>query len=251
MDKDGEDRLLTASIEDKMRACLRNGIPTYTSFLDERQRALAQGFLHKNGWTSFLFYGGYENASRTILGLFPEGWEPDLEDYPISAVAFQYRKADRLTHRDFLGALMSLQLKRSVIGDILPGEGETVVFAARTVQELLLTQIEKVGAAGVKASLAGKREFHREESFDEIRGTVASLRLDCVLALAVRQSREKVSGIIRSLGVELNYVKVCSPSVVLSPGDVFSLKGYGKFVLRNAGEPTRKGRIPIHVDQYK
>ena len=142
-----EDRLLVSHIADMMDICGKIYCPKFSSFLDERQAALAQSVLNERGFERYGFYGGYENASRKVLGVFPEYCED--EEYPVSAITFRYRENDKLSHRDFLGAFMSRQIKREMLGDIVVGKGSTTAFVYNTVKAVLLSEITKIGSVGV------------------------------------------------------------------------------------------------------
>lgn len=79
-------------------------------------------------------YGGYPLAERRAA-LFGEKSEEekaaecDFVWVKISPVAKKF--ADELTHRDFLGTLMGLGIKRETIGDILTDDNCGYVFAKK------------------------------------------------------------------------------------------------------------------------
>ena len=93
-----------------------------------------------------------------MLGLFPDYLSLDLgmdvsiwkEQFPISTVALFYRQQDALTHRDILGSLMGLNIKRELIGEILTAEDFAVIFCTQTAQQIILSELERVGKAGIE-----------------------------------------------------------------------------------------------------
>lgn len=243
-----EDRLLVSHITDMMDICGKSYCPKFSSFLDERQAALAQSALNERGFERYGFYGGYENASRKVLGVFPEYCED--EEYPVSAITFRYRENDKLSHRDFLGAFMSRQIKREMLGDIVVGKGSTTAFVYSTVKDVLLSEITKIGSVGVKSEEDDAPHIEVEQAFTEKNGSVSSLRLDSVLALAAGISRGKAADIIKGSGVTVNYRTVESASCNLDSGDVFSARGFGKFILFSVNGKTKKDRYHITVKKY-
>ena len=50
--------------------------------------------------------------------------------------------------------------------------------------------------------------------------------------------------------VSLNYDTNCQVSASVSDGDVISVRGYGKFIIRTDGTLTKKGRYHIQILQY-
>ncbi len=243
-----EDRVLVSHIADMMSICEKSYFPKFSVFLDERQAALAQSVLNERGFVQYSFYGGYEGASRKVLGVFPE-YCGDVK-FPVSALTFKYRENDRLSHRDFLGAFMSRQIKREMLGDIVVGNGHTTAFVYDTVRDVLLSEVTKIGSVGVKAEVSDNPDIKAEQAFSEKNGSVSSLRLDSVLALAAGLSRGKAADMIRGGGVTVNYCVVESVSYCLKCGDVFSARGFGKFILDSVNGKTKKDRFHITVKKY-
>jgi RNA-binding protein YlmH len=156
-----------------------------------------------------------------------------------------------LSHRDFLGALLSLNIKRETIGDILVGDSNAVVFVTNTVAPLILSEITKIGRVGVKVSDSVLDVLPIREEFEDIFGTVSSLRLDSVVSVMTGLSREKASEIILAKRVSLNHFECTSVSKTLKQADVISIRGYGRFILNEASGLTKKGRIKVNIKKYK
>lgn len=243
-----EDRILVSHIADMVNICEKSYCPKFSGFLDERQTALVQAVLNERRFGRYSFYGGYENASRKVLGVFPEFCED--ERFPVSALTFKYRENDKLSHRDFLGAFMSRQIKREMLGDIVVGKGTATAFVYDTIKDVLLSEITKIGSVGVKVEEDNDPDLHIEQEFTEKNGSVSSLRLDSVLALAVGISRGKASDLIKGGGVSVNYSVIESVSHSLEAGDVFSVRGFGKFILFSINGKTKKDRFHITVKKY-
>lgn len=245
-----EDNVFAAKICDMVEFCKSKHSARYSFFLNERQCAIAEDVLEALGFFNYLLFGGFESASRKVLGIFPEYCEPDKDSFPITAVKFSYRKIDKLSHRDFLGAIMSKQIKRETVGDIIVDEGEAVAFIYNTVKDIFFNEISKIGSVGVKLSEISAENIEVKQNFLEISGTVSSLRADCVFSLAAKVSRNQAVLLIKSAGIDVNYKKIFSPSETLNCGDVFGIIGYGKFKLEEIGNETRKGRIHIKINKY-
>lgn len=244
-----EDKLLAGRVLDSVEASGEKYINKYTFFLDEHQKTLCQKVLASVCCDNYMFYGGYEGAQRTVLGIFEPYSEPVPDAFPLKAVCFSFRKEDILTHRDFLGCIMSLGVERDTVGDILVSEGSAVVFVYDTVYSDV-SALERIGRVGVKTGGDLSSFSFPEQKYISAEGTVASMRIDSVLAVALRLSREKSAALIRSGAVQLNYVVLTGTDAGVSEGDIISAKGYGKFIVRSVGSATKKGRIHITVDKY-
>lgn len=248
-----EDRLLVSHFLDMIEICEKSYVPRFSAFLDERQIILAKSFMEEQGCKEYKLYGGYDSASRMVLGVFPEYWEVrenEWEDFPVSALRFRFRAADKLSHRDFLGSFMSRQIKRNMLGDIIVGSGTAAVIVHDTVKPVLMSEISKIGSVGVSVSEGDISDLHIEQSFTEKSGTVSSLRLDGVISLAAGISREKSASLIKGGYAAVMYETIQSVSYQLSQGDIFSVRGYGKFILHSVNGKTKKDRIHITIKKY-
>ena len=121
----GDDKLLLAGLLDKEQTCEQRGYLTHTKFLDLKQRALCTDAVRLAGATGHaLFWGGYEDAERGIYLFYPDYMDAESAKLsaPLALLRARKRREDTLTHRDYLGSLMGLQIDRSVVGDILVHE---------------------------------------------------------------------------------------------------------------------------------
>lgn len=198
-----------------------------------------------------MLYGGYPEAQRRILAVFPDYYEDYIiEEFPLKCLTFRFRKEDKLTHRDFLGSFMGMRLKREVTGDIIVNEGIAQVFVTEIAARLILSTVSKIGRTGVRVFDDVPFQLEVKQEFRNISGTVASLRLDCIVSLAAGIGRENAARLIRSDKTEVNHFPVTSVSHELKEGDMLSVRGCGRFVLSGINGATKKGRIHIILKKY-
>lgn len=237
------DRILSAHVSDMVK---RGAYRSFTSFLDMRQYTMLTSQLQAG---TYRFYGGYPQAERGILCIHPLDFPPEDEEFPIVCLTITHRQADRLTHRDVLGSIMAQQVQRDTIGDIIVTSGKIQCFATPPAAAVCM-QMEKIGRVGVQITdaLPFSCEIVRETK--EITGTVAAPRLDAVLRTALNTGRNACAELIRGGLVTLNYVQVQDVSCHVGEGDVFSVRGFGKFQVRELSGPTKKGRLHIIIEKY-
>ena len=240
-----EENSFCRHIEDLIRSSQKHFCVKFSSFLTEREQQLAQMTADSMGCVCS-FYGGYADASRKIFAAA----EVVDEDFPLGAVTFFFRKQDNLTHRNFLGTLMSLGINRDLIGDIRVGQGEAIIFVSSAAASLVLNEVTKIGKVGVRAEEGIHIEIPAQE-YDVLPQTVSSLRADAVVSAVCGVSREKSSSLIRSGSVVLSGVQLDSVSDNIEVGEVFSIKGYGKYILSDIGNTTKKGKVHITIKKYK
>lgn len=246
------DKFFYARLNDIINRCERNGTAGFSSFFDERQCAEAEMWCSRNtGGLMYTLWGGYKDAGRKMLAVYPDYYaDYIIEEFPFKCLTFTYRKEDKLSHRDFLGTFMGMRLKREVIGDIITGEGLAQVFVTDVAAKLISSTVSKIGKTGVKCYDDRPFEMEIKHEFVNISGTVASLRLDCVVSLATRLSRENAVRLIRSEKVEVNHFTAQSVSAELHKGDILSVRGTGRFILSDIGSPTKKDRIHISLKKF-
>ena len=247
---ENDDSWLLARVSDAARLCSDRAYPCFVGFLDERQHMLAENALRKNQEVHALFWGGHEEAERTLLGVFPSFLEPDPTVFPLQSLGFSWREAVHLTHRDFLGTMLGCGIKREKIGDILCGEGVAVAFVHEDIAAFLCEQITKVGGEGVTLELPFSGVLPAAHTFREIRDTVASPRLDAVLKALLGTSREEAARRIAAGLVSLNHVPSTAQAAAVKDGDVISVRGAGRYVVDTVGPPTKKGRLFIQARKY-
>lgn len=245
-----EDQIFAARLEDLFRQAEEKCYARFSAFLDERQQRIA-GLVGQNYRAGkLLFYGGYSEAERRMLGIFPEYQEPEPEEFPIRPVCFRFRSRDSLSHRDFLGAFMNLRLKRETIGDILIGEGTAVAFLQPAACTLVLEEIKKIGKVGVQAEEGISVPLPAAHQFEQLSGTVSSLRLDCLVAFLTRLSREKAQNLVLAGLVACNGLPVTDSASTVEQGDKIAIRGYGKFLVDEVGALSKKGRIHLQCQKY-
>lgn len=158
--------------------------------------------------------------------------------------------SEELSHRDYLGAILNLGIERCKIGDILVEDREAVVFVSENMADFLAENLTRIRHTSVMAQIEAQQEFQYEPSFEEIRGTVASVRLDSLLALAFSSSRSRLSGLIEGKKVFVNGRLIVSNGYRLKEGDIISVRGMGKFRYEGVLSETRKGRSYVEVRKY-
>ena len=248
MNTGAEDAILRARIEDALRSAESHARLSFVGFLDERQAAMAREILQRR--KDVLLWGGDASCERVVLGIFPAWQEPDPEDFPITAVTLRFRKEAALTHRDVLGSLMGLGVARDTIGDIRMERGRAVVFVRREILSYFLTQLTKIGREGVSVAEGADFPLPGGAKMVPISGTIASPRLDCVVAALINASRSNAADRIVSGNVLLNFLPCVSVSKEVAEGDKITVRGVGKFCVEQIGPLTRKQRLSFCAGKY-
>lgn len=198
-----------------------------------------------------IYFGGYKEAERTLFVVLPEYLDDDAANEEIIALSITGRNLNEMSHRDFLGSLMGLGIKREMVGDILVFEDKCIIFVRSEIAEYIVSNLSKIGRHGVNVAICSVDEVEiPPKRTESISGTVAGIRLDSVLSVALKTSRSKAAEFISGGTVSLNWEETESVSKSVSEGDIISVKGKGRFKVSRIGDLTKKGRYGIIIEKY-
>lgn len=247
---DRQDQAFTAHILDLFSIAQQKYVTRFTGFLDMHQLALARRAAASHAYPNHSFFGGHPGGERVMLGVFAPYEEPDEAAFPIVPLTITFRAEDSIGHRDILGSLTGLEIRREAVGDILMGEGLAVCFATEAVAPVILNELTKVGRCGVTVAEGLPAELPALHHYSDMPVNVSALRLDCVVAALLRLSRGKAAQTVRSGAVFLNGAPEQEVSHMLCEGDVLSVRGYGKFLVAEVLSETKKGRLHLLCKKY-
>ncbi len=254
MDKSIDDGRLIARVYDIAKICERQYIPKATGFLTPSEQSVLDRNFKKSEFSNdlrFFAFGGFADAERKMFFALPEYADADAVWEFIGVLEITGRDIGSLSHRDFLGSLIGLGIRREKLGDILCFDDKCIVFSSADIADYIITNLDKVGNCGISIKLADPKSLVLpKRKFEEIRTTVAALRLDCVIGAALKTSRAAAVEVIRSKRVSVNWQETDNTSLKLSGGEVISVRGKGRFRLSEQINPTRKGRLGICIEKY-
>ncbi len=244
-----EEKMTVARAEDTLQLCEKQNCIKFMGFLTPAEAEIIRRNMPKAGVNS-TFFGGYPDAERTLFVALPDYLEPQDAAELVSVVEITGREVNTLRHPAFLGSLLGLGIKREKLGDILVLEDRCLVFVVENIADYIAENLDKVGRKGVKVRRVNLDEVEiPPRRVDNINATVAGLRLDCVVAAAAKTSRSAALSYISEGRVFVNWTEEDSPSFKMKPGDVFSVRGLGRFRLTEEIKETKKGRLSVCIEK--
>ena len=235
--------------EDLAQRCSARSIVTSTGFLSPAElRELA--FLPLPSGVSKKEFGGGDGCERAVVFFLPEWEDADTFDGSDEIKAVHYRSFfGAPAHRDYLGAILALGIRRDRVGDIRLSGEDAWVFCMKSICPVLCSDLTRAGRFTVKGeecTLQEVPEMHREVR--PVRFTVKSLRLDAVTGDLFGVSRTVAADAIREGLVSLNYGVCCRTDAPVGEGDVLSFRGKGKGKVTEIGGTSKKDRIFINAE---
>lgn len=248
-----EEKILQKRLLDLGNRSFSQNMYTFSDFLSLADQTLLWGMKEELRFTSFETFGGNSECERVMVRF---GSVNDLgyeEEYPITCLEIRpliEKFADQLTHRDFLGALMNLGMKREVLGDIFVQNKTAYLYCNENMAEYIMKNLDKVKHTHVTCKEVEDMGqcIVKEKMKKEV--TVSSDRVDTVIAKVYNISRTKSLELFRSKLIFVNGRVLENNSYCLKKEDVVSVRGHGKFTYEGILYETKKGKICVHIGIY-
>ena len=244
------DKMFLPHIDDLVEAAKRQGV-SHSKFLTLAELEQVQQRYDNRRDITFLTDGGFKDAERSVVVFRNPEWGEFKRETIISALELVHRPQDELSHRDVLGAALALGIERDVLGDILIEPSRAILICLSQTVPFIMENLKTAGRVGLEISEIPLNALpDLPENYDYVSGTVASLRLDTVLAFSFRISREEAQKMIASGLVQLSNQVCVQHTKAVSLNNVISLRGSGRVRLLEVGGLSRKGRHRIVIGKY-
>lgn len=246
-----EEQQLEKRLLDLANAAYEKGIPLFSDFLNLNERSIFESVKPKLSYVYFESFGGYKQAERQMVAFLPDA--PVFLNYPFACVEIrplQAKFSEALSHRDYLGAILAAGIERCKLGDVLVEEQGAYVFVQKKLADYLCQELTQVRRTSVSLRVTEDFPADYEPKSQEVKGTVASVRLDSLLSLAFNSSRSSLTGLIEGGKVFVNGKLITSNGYAPKEGDMISVRGMGRFTYVSAGGQSKKGRSYVTVKRY-
>ena len=222
---------------------------TYSEFLTLAE----QDIVCRENTENFALWGGYDGAERKLAVFGSVELCGYAGDIPISIVKVQpasKKFADKLTHRDYLGALMSMGIKRNTVGDISVGEDYALIVCLDSVMRYICDNLIQIKHTAVKCTqtdeIPGLTEDAEPEEF-----LISSERIDGIISAVYKMSRSDSKAITEQGKVFVNSRLCTSPSAIPAEDCIISVRGFGRFKYLGVNRQTKKGKLSVKAILYR
>ena len=227
---------------------------TFTPMLGFAEQTIFGELEEELRYAGYTIFGGREHAERVMIrfGKVEElGYE---EPFPIVLIHMKpllQKFSDEFSHRDFLGALMNLGISRDLLGDILVGDRQGFLFCQSSIAEFICKELTQVKRTHISCSIAAELTEYEEKPPVEEEYTVASERMDALVAEIYNLSRSQSLTLFRDKKVFVNGRLMENNSRSCKPGEVINVRGFGKFIYEGIGYTTKKGKQRVKIRIYR
>lgn len=247
-----QERMLLAKLWDKITGGMHKNTPASTCFLSPHELEMSRFlFGQSEGLCSF---GGYPEAERRMLVYLPdyldEGWLYG-EDSPVVCLRAEFYHRECPSHRDFLGALMGLGIGRETLGDICVDKESCDFFVTREIAPYILQNFTSAGRTALRIQAIPPEQARiPQPEIKIIQDTLASLRLDSVIASGFRIGRSLAAQYVTQGKAAIDGLPCEKPDRPVPPGAKVSVRGLGKMELAAVNGRSRKDRVCVTIHRY-
>lgn len=239
------------------RTAYIRGIVMFSDFLNLNELNILHTTPKHLFQSRYVTYGGYDLSERQMVAFLPDALYAFSEEqtipYPVQVLEISpqnKRFCEELSHRDYLGAVMNLGIERCKLGDIMVDGSKALLFVREELAGYIRENLTRIRHTSVNICVSCDFPNDYEPKYEEIKGTVASVRLDTVLSLAFPLSRSKITSYIEGAKVFVNGKLVTSNGYRLKEGDIISVRKMGRIVYDGVLSETKKGRFLTVIRKY-
>lgn len=250
-----KDSFFVQHLFDLAERAKRYGSPVFTDFMTTKELSLFFNHIRSFQDVSVAAWGGHEDCQHKMGGFFPyyEDIVPDCSVFPIQCLcveAVNAKFAKEIGHRDYLGAILNLGIERSMIGDIRISNHTAYVFCNQDFVPFILNGLTLIRRTSVRCRVIEDIEEIPAQEYEIRQCSVASLRLDNIVAAMIGSARGKAGELITQGKVFADYEERTTNHYRCKDNTSITIKGYGKYKLYVQGELTRKGKQKITIYKY-
>lgn len=243
------DEFLIAAICDDIELCEEIEYPVYSKYFYPPQICKKLSELNL-GNIEFILYGLNGNCEKNMVAITPKSFPKDELMFPVKFFKITNKsKFKPLEHKHYLGTIMSLGVKRELVGDLIVEGNICYGVADDEIFNYLSTNLTEIAKNPVTFEESDKEEIP-EFKFQEITDSVSSLRLDNIIAAAINNSRSKSLELIEAGEVSINYTVSKDKSLLLKEGDIISVKKKGKFIFDKLIGENKKGKYKVLIKKF-
>lgn len=196
-------------------------------------------------------FGGFIYAENQRMIICPDFYDIVNDDFQIVVVKIEYNQQfGKLLHKDVLGALMNLGLKRDCIGDIYDDSSHLYFSCTAQTYLFIKENLHQIKRSKIHLSETTKN-IEIQHQYISKSFILSSLRLDKVISTLFKVSRQKACEAIRAGNVKVNHKDVEEVSFLCHNNDMISFKRHGRVKIVDENRQTRQGNIVVTGYFYK
>ncbi len=255
--KKEDDRLLISKLFDRISILDKQNKIQSTDFLSPVELNTLTNVLKMIGFNNYVIYGGFENAQRHIIIIFPDKFREVFDnghfDYNSICNCIRIKNnSEKYEHKVYLGGILKLGVKREKIGDIVIYEDGADIIVSKDISKFLMSNLHDLTRfqKSYIEVITMENIVQKTQEYEDLKVTVSSLRLDNIVSELARTSRSKSAIILKQERVFINYQNETKATKCVQSGDIITIRGVGKYIISGICGNTRSGKTVLSVKKF-
>jgi RNA-binding protein YlmH len=225
--------------------------PVFTEFISPNLWPHVLSLIEQEHVTA-IHFRGHPSSEMVLVGFFQESVKPESIDWPVTLLKVEATRSKEFSHRDLLGSVMALGIKREKMGDLIALGNTGYIFVIDEMAQYLSDNLMLVGNTSVSVERQPLDAItNLEDDYEQKRYSLASLRLDLVVSRVFGISRNEAQELFQKGRVKHNHGYTENYKKNLEVGDLISVRGYGRVRLDEISGKTRKGNQSINFHIFR
>lgn len=250
--------IILQSFGEEDRAEVLNLYEKYILSKDKDISLFGNNFYSPNVWKYFQKFLANKDFEVSSYGLFEEAERRMISfnnrydvPFPLKRIKIvTTSKFNNLVHKDYLGAILALGIKRSKMGDLLVDDNFCYLPVCEGIHEFIVSNLTSIGNKPCLVEVLGDSFIPPEPVFTEMIILVPSLRIDTIVAKLCNIARGKAQNIIDGGKVLIDYNIVKSKGEEVYVGERITIRGNGKFILGDIVGNSKSGKFKVQIKKY-
>ena len=219
-----------------------------TKFLTPQEQLLLTNI--NNGRISLHFDDIIKNSERKRCLLVPLYYNGKI-NFDIELYQINYnRKYLEISHRNILGTILSLGIKREVVGDIVIKDFCAYFACCKEIGKYIEENFKVINHNPISISKTScEVEVSEVVNLKDL--VVASLRCDVLISGVYNLSRNVCDELFEQKIVNQNNKIVNKSFQIINQCDIISVRGYGRFKILSIKPSLKKNKFHVQVNIYR
>lgn len=243
------DEFLIGAICDDIELCEEIEYPVYSKYFYPPQVCKKLSQIEYREY-NFSLCGISEGCEKNMIAVKPKDFPQEELYFPVKYFKITNRsKFKELEHKHYLGTIMSLGIKRELMGDLIVEDDSCYGIVSEEIFDFLVDNLKEVGRNPVTVEEVNRNQVPSLK-FEELVDSVSSVRLDNIVSVMINNSRSKGLELIETGEVSVNYVVDKEKNSTLKEGDIVTIRKKGKFIFEKILGENKKGKIRVLIKRF-
>ena len=186
-------------------------------------------------------YKPYEDCTKVII----------YKNIP-NIFLLKVSSVEEIRHQEILKCMFEMGIKEDMYGDIIINDNNAYIYVLEAIKDYIIYNLKDYNRkiqSIEEIDLSTLENYQMNYEVKEI--IVTSLRIDNIISNLIGLSRKEILNKFKDKEVVLNYEVLTKYTTNINPGDIFSIRKYGKYKFSEIKTMTKRNNYIIIIKKYK